>query len=106
MRHQLTLRTAMPSSYARALATDKDVISGYYDLLEDTLVANNVLDDPHCIYNCDESGLPLNPKSLKVVDAVNARNPTYITGDTKKQITALACTNAAGFVTPLMIISD
>ena len=38
--------------------------------LEDALLSNNLLDDPHRIYNCDETGLPLNPKPLKVVDAV------------------------------------
>lgn len=94
----------MPLSYARALATDKDVIRQYYDMLEDTLVANGIFHDPHCIYNCDETGLPLNPKPLKVVDKVNARNPSYITGETKKQITVLACANAAGFSIPPMVI--
>ena len=37
---------------------------------------------------------------------MNARNPSYITGDTKKQITVLACTNAAGFTIPPMVIFD
>ena len=74
--------------------------------LEDALLSNNLLDDPHRIYNCDETGLPLNPKPLKVVDAVDTRNPSYITGDTKRQITVLACTNAAGFTMPPMVIFD
>lgn len=55
----LSLRTAMP---ARAMATDNEVLGRYYDLLEDTLVKNDLLNDPHRIYNCDETGLPLNPK--------------------------------------------
>ena len=103
---QLTLRIAMPLSYARAMATDDEVISRYYDMLEDTLVANNMLNDPHCIYNCDETGLPLNPKPLKVVDTVGARNPSHITGNRKSQITVLACTNAAGSTLPPFVIFD
>jgi hypothetical protein len=96
----------MPLSYARALATDGEVIDHYYDLLEDTLRANNMFNDPQRIYNCDETGLPLNPKPLKVVDAVGAKNPSHITGDTKSQVTVLACTNAAGFTIPPFVIFD
>ena len=100
----ITLRTAMPLSRARAMASDEHVINNYFDLLENTLVNNGILNDPHCIYNCDETGLPLNPKPLKVVDAVGARNPSYITGETKQQITVLACTSAAGTVIPPFVI--
>ena len=100
----ITLRTAMPLSKARAMATDEHVINNYFDLLENTLVSNGILNDPHRIYNCDETGMPLNPKPLKVVDAVGAKNPSYITGDTKQQVTVLACSNAAGTVIPPFVI--
>ena len=100
---QLTLRIAIPLSYIRAMPTDDEVVSQYYDMLEDTLVGNN---DPHRIYNCDETGLPLNPKQLKVVDTVGARNPSHIIGNRKSQITVLACTNAAGSTLPPFAIFD
>ena len=58
------------------MASYKDVINNYFDLLENTLVNNGILNDSHCIYDCDETGLPLNPKPLKVVGAVGARNPS------------------------------
>ena len=67
------------------------------------MVENNIFDDPHCIYNLDETGMSLNPKSQKVVDAVGAKNPSYITGQTKTQITVLACTSAAGSTLPPFI---
>ena len=103
---QITLRTVMPLSQARAMANDELVINQYFDLLEHTLVENGIFNDPHCIYNLDETGMPLNPKSLKVVDAVGSKNPSYITGQTKQQVTVLACTNAAGTALPPFIIFD
>ena len=102
---QLTLRIAMPLSYIRAMVTDDEVVSQYYDMLEDTLVANNMLNDPHRIYNCDEMGLPLNPKQLNVV-GTGARNPSHITENRKSQITVLGCTNAAGSTPPPFAIFD
>ncbi len=102
----LSLRTAMPLSLARAMATDNEVLGRYYDLLEDTLVKNDLLNDPHRIYNCDETGIPLNPKPLKVIDLKKAKHPSYLTGDTKTQVTVLACTNAAGAVIPPFCIFD
>ena len=38
----LTLRTAVPLSYVRAMASDCDSIDRYYDLLEETLKSNDI----------------------------------------------------------------
>jgi len=48
----------------------------------------------------------LNPKSLKVVDHVGAKNPSYLTGQGKQQITVLACVSAAGTCLPTFVIFD
>ena len=48
------------------MASDRDSINRYYDLLEETLISNDILDDPVHIFNCDETGMALNPKPLKV----------------------------------------
>ena len=45
----------------------RDSLERYYDLLEETLRSNEIFDDFTCIFNCDETGLPLNPKPVKVV---------------------------------------
>ena len=60
----LTLRTAVPLSIARAIATDAHMIECYFDKLEETLEANNIFDN---IFNCDEIGFALAPKTPKVV---------------------------------------
>ena len=88
------------------MATDEDTLNRYYDLLEETLKANDLLDKPACIYNCDEIGLPLSPKSVKVVSKVGSKDPSSITGNTKSQITVLACANATGRAIPPFVIYD
>ena len=41
---QLTLRTASCLAYSRAVANDPEVIENYFDLLEETLRQNGILD--------------------------------------------------------------
>ena len=102
----ITLREAASLSYARAMASDRECLSNYYDLLEDSLKINGVFDDPSCIFNCDETGMPLCPPSPKVIDMVGSKNPSYLTGGTKAQITVLACACAAGYAIPPFVIFD
>ena len=93
-------------SYVHVIAQDEEVIASYFDLLENTLVQNNILDNPSKIYNCDETGMPLNPKPLKGVCQKGMKDPSHITGNSKAQISILACTNAAGYALPPYVIFD
>ena len=102
----LSFRVAAPLSLARAMATDSEVIAKYFDILEDFLVQNGLFDRPGLIFNCDETGLPLNPKCTKVVDKIGAKNPSFVTGGDKAQITVLACSSAAGYAIPPFVIFD
>lgn len=43
---------------------------------------------------------------MKVVDAVGSKNPSYLTGGSKSQITVMACACAAGYPIPLLLILD
>ena len=52
---------------ARALATNEAVINQYFDILEEAFTENQILDKPCQMYNLDETGIPLDPKPLKVV---------------------------------------
>ena len=88
------------------MALDRDSLERYYDLLEETLRNNEIFDDPTRIFNCDETGMPLNPKPLKVVSEVGTKNPCNITGNLKNQITVLACTSAAGYLLPPFVVFD
>ena len=101
---KLTLKSAMPLSYPRAMANDLDVFNRYFDMLQETLESNGILNYPTHIFNCDETGLALAPKCLKIVDKVGSKNPSYVTGNSKSQITVLACSCAAGYVIPPFVI--
>lgn len=41
---------------------------------------------------------------MKVVDEVGTKNPSYLTGGSKSQITVMACTCAAGYPIPPLVI--
>ena len=97
----LTLRTAEKFSYARSVATDPVIIDAYFDLLEETLVANDLMDKPAQIFNCDETGMPLNHKPSSVIAK---KHPRTVTSSNKKQITVLACCNAAGYTIPPLVL--
>ena len=88
------------------MATDYDVLQKYFDILESTLKKNLIFNNPSRIFNCDETGLPLNPKCAKVVSRRGAKNVSNITGEGKSQITVLACTCASGISLPPFIIFD
>ena len=101
----VTTRVAVPLSVARAKIGDPVVLRGYIDMLEECLRMNNTFDKPGCIFNCDETGIPLNPQCIKIIiDKVGSKNPSHVTGGDKSQLTEMACTCAAGYFTPPMII--
>lgn len=103
---ELALRTAASVSAARAKASDPEVISTYFDMLEKCLVEYDLLDKPAQIFNLDESGMPLEHLPPKAVCMKGTRNPLCITSGNKAHITVVACVNAAGWCIPPMIIWD
>ena len=80
----LTLRTVEKLSYARAVASDPNVIDQYYDLLEQTLVENGLLDSPSQIFNCDETGLPREHTPSSVVAVKGQKHARAVTSGNKK----------------------
>lgn len=53
-----------------------------------------------CDFNCDETGLPMNPKCAMVVDRGGTKNPSFVAGGDKSQVTVLACTSATCYALP------
>ena len=100
----VTLRTPASLSKVRAIATNPVVINQYFDILEDALEENDLLDKPCQIYNLDETGMPLDPKPLKVVSRRGEKNPSAVSSGKKQQITVVGCVNAGGNYLPPMII--
>lgn len=80
------------------------MISRYFDLLEQTLADNGLMESPSLIFNCDETGLPLDHTPSRVVGVKGQKHPRCVTSDKKKQITVLACSSASGNVIPPLVI--
>lgn len=101
---RISLRIAAPLSHVRAMASDRESLNCYFDVLERTLKENEIFNNPTRIFNCDETGMPLGPSSPKVVAQAGAKNPIYPTGSSKVQVTVLACTSASGYALPPFVL--
>ena len=66
--------------------------------------APEALNDPRRIFNCDESGFPLNQKSQRGLCEVGRRQVYQKSTDRKEQITVIVCGNAAGNLIPPRIL--
>ena len=77
---RVALRTPATLSLARPAASDHDILDNYFDELEYTLEENGLLDKPCLIYNMDETGMPLDPKPLKIVTQKVLKNPSQVSG--------------------------
>ena len=101
---ELTLKTGESISRARQIGASKENLESYFDLLEQTLIDNDLIHRPCQIFNTDETGVPLDPKPLKVYGTVSQKNFYSVSSGTKAQITVLACVSAGGQCLPPMII--
>ena len=101
---QLCLRTAEKLSYARLKATDPVILDAYFDLLERTLEEYDLFDSPSRIFNCDETGLCYQHKPPAVVAVRGQQHTRAVTTGNKRQVTVLACANAAGYYLPPLVI--
>ncbi|CAG5025126.1 unnamed protein product [Parnassius apollo] len=102
-RHKLSIKKPQPIEYLRKRMTDPFVIHEYFTLLGSTLEKLN-LNDPHKIWNLDESYVCLDPTKRKVVGAVGARCTRTTAGSAKENITVLTTVNAVGIkLNPLIV---
>ena len=102
---EVTLRAAEDFSNAHYQFPKSESLHCYFDLLQETIFAKELESSP-LIFNCDETGMPLNDKPPKFIfEAGTHHSPSLTRGD-KSQITVLACCNAAGIVIPPFTIFD
>ena len=103
---EITLQHAEPLSYARDAASSPDTINRYFDLLEETITINGLAQHPGQIFSCNETGMLLTHKPLKVVAQIGQKHPYSVTSGEKPQITILACASASGYSIPPMLVYD
>ena len=103
---ELALRTPATLSLARATASDRNVLDCYFEELESTFEENGLVDKPCLIFNMDETGMPLDPKPLKIVTWKGHKNPSQVSSGLKSQVTVVGCVSAGGQCLPPMVIWD
>lgn len=99
----LKLRTAEQVANAIVVSSTPAILNCYYDLLESTLKQQH---KPYEIFNADESGMPLHPRSLEVIVQSGARHSQVRFTGAKGQVTVLSCCSAAEYAIPRIVIFD
>ena len=105
-RHQdLSLRKPEKLSKARSRMTNESVLKNFYDVLEPILTNDEGESlDAKFIFNCDETGVPLDFRPSRVVASRKSRSVWSINSGDKTQITVMGCGNAAGTMIPPLVI--
>ena len=98
----LSIRQPEHLQLSRARCCTPEAIRSWFLEFEQFLVVNGVKDCPSQIWNADEAGFPLCPKTGRVVAMKTDKNVNGITGDSKEQITCPCAVNSAGDVLPPM----
>ena len=102
----LALRKGDATANVRMDCLNKETIQGYFDLLKEVLLENNLMDSPCQIYNVDETGIPLDHRPPRVVTRKGQKKVRSRTSGNKSQITVIGCVNAAGSHIPPFVIFD
>ena len=100
----LSLRSVDATANVRMDAVNVENITAYFDIFKEVYDELNLNDHPECIYNMDESGMPLEPRPPKVVAKKGAKKIRYRTSGQKAQITIIGCGNAVGQAQPPFVI--
>ncbi|KAL0185282.1 hypothetical protein M9458_020979 [Cirrhinus mrigala] len=102
---ELTSWTADSLDRARVHGATSEAIEDFFKLYEALYVKHNLEDQPHLIYNCDETGFGDKPRSKKKVMYQTGRKHVYQQQQTTREhITVHCCVNAAGDSIPPFII--
>ena len=88
---ELSLRKGDAFSLAREKMTSAEVFNSYFNFLEETLKKYSLIEKPVQLYNCDESGMPLEHNLPKIIAEKGAKKVGQISSGNKTQITVLAC---------------
>lgn len=101
---EISLRCGDSTAGVRMDAINAENMKAYFDLLHQVYDEHGFESHPECIYNMDETGVPLEPRPPKVVARKGQKKVRYRTSGQKAQITVLGCANAAGQTLPPFII--
>ena len=98
-------RLGQPLGRERAGVT-KDALGEWFQQLKLYLdaVDPTLLTSPDRIFNADESGFNICPKTKKIISMTRVKHVYSVTSGTRQQVTVLACSSAMGQYLPLLLI--
>ena len=99
----ISLRSPEQLQVARASCCNPQRLNKWYSDFEKFLKDNDI-EDPDKIWNADETGCPLCPKSGRVLAMRGTKDIYQVTSNSKEQITTLCAFSAAGSMVPPMHI--
>lgn len=99
-----TLRRAV--DLLRAVATNRETVDEYFDLLEETMFRNGLCDKSSQFFNCDESGFPLDHERGKLIAVKRWKHFWSASSCSRDRITVLACVSATGYAIFPLVIYD
>ena len=103
---EISLRATQNFGLVRTLVK-RETIEAFYKRLLETLTTNeygSLLDKPHLILNCDESGFEFDAINKIVAAARGAKHIPRVSKGQHEKVTVLACASAAGNTLPPMFI--
>lgn len=99
---ELSVRLPESLQVCRAYSCTPGRLDKWYKEFGEFLELHGLCDKPRRIWNADESGFPLCPKTTRVIAMRNKRHVYSVNSDQKMQITTLVAASAAGAVIPPM----
>ena len=101
-----TLTTRLPEQLKAVRAkssANATVLEKWFELVRETLEENNLINRPDRVFNVDETGLPLDPKRMKVICQKNIDHLFRVIGGSgRDSITVNGCASADGRMLPPM----
>lgn len=106
VKNNLSLKEATKLSVVRYNATKNPfIIYNHFDQLEAIMNDYNLCGCPDLIWNCDESGLPHEPKKCKVVSAKGQKTLHVISGIDRENTTVMVACSVSGVALPHLSFS-
>ena len=78
------------------VTSDPFVIFDFYELLESEVKRLGLENRPECIWNCDETGFPMDPSKFKTIGEKGKKAFRVACGANRENITVLAVNCADG----------
>lgn len=102
---ELSIRKPEGLSRARINGMKKEKVTEFFKTLENVVEHNDLRGKPECVYNVDETGVPLNNRPPNIVAKKGSKDVVSMTSvERGENVTVLACMNAAGQYIPPFVL--